>query len=282
MGSRCSISLYAPTEEQAANAASSAFDKIARIEQVLTDYHPKSESMLVTKMSPLQWHRISLTLSEVLLESQSYFERTQGSFDPTIGVFTHLWRSAKNQARIPTESELRSASGSAGFSHLQLSDSGDQIRFDTTGIVLDFGGIGKGYAADKAVDLLNELGYPVSMVNLGGDMSLGDAPPDHPQGWMIEIQTGMSIEKTVALSNCGIATSGDLERFFEYDGVRYSHIVDPRTGMGITEQRAATVIAPNATIADALASASLVLGTQYVDELEAAFPGITIELQFHE
>jgi len=279
MGSRCTISLYASDEHQASMAASGAFDEIARIEGKITDYDPNSQAAQLTQMAVGQWHPVSDTLFDILNISQEINKQTQGAFDPTIGSLTHLWRDARNEGRLPSDQQLQEARNSGGFGHIQLDAVHRSVRFDTQGMTLDFGGIGKGYAADRALEYLNALGYGSVMVNLGGDIALGDPPPDQESGWLIEIQTGFGQKSQVFESRCGIATSGDFERFFVYQGVRYSHIIDPRTGFGITTQHASTVIAPNATLADALASAISVLGEGSIEYLEGLYPPTEITLR---
>ena len=278
MGSRCEITLEAPSEPDAARAAGRAFDEIKRIERVLSDYDPDAESMRVMRLEPGAPHPISETLLEVLLVARDIHIASGGAFDPSVGTVTHLWRNAARNGEIPSPESLRDASQRVGFDHLTIDPLRRTLRFDRDGMTLDFGGIGKGYAARAAVELLRELGYPIACVDMGGDLQLGDPPSDSPRGWRVEIVTGIDQTHTRYLHNEGIATSGDLERFYEHDGVRYSHIIDPRTGFGITQRRAATVIAPDATIADALASAISVMDDAGKAQLEQAYPGVSITL----
>lgn len=274
MGSRCSIVIEAQSEPEAAHAAAAAFDEIARIEQVLSDYRADSESMLLTGQDPGNWHPISPILMDVLVRSRDIHNRTRGVFDPTVGAYTHLWRLPGH----PSRESLRDASDRVGFGLLQLDERGSRVRFDQTGIILDFGGIGKGYAAQRAMGILRARGLTIASIDMGGDLVLGDPPSEQPEGWRVQIITGITQTRTEFLSNCAVATSGDLERFYEYNGVRYSHIVDPRTGLGITQRRAASVIAPDGALADALASAVSVLGQEHLDDLQEQFPGVRITL----
>lgn len=278
MGSRCEITLEAPSESLAAQAAGAAFEEIRRIEGVLSDYSPNSESMLVMGRGPGIPHTISATLMEVLALSRDIHIASAGAYDPTVGPITHLWRSASSEGSIPGTDELASALGRVGFGQLALDLTSGTLTFDRAGMLLDFGGIGKGYAAQAALELLEELGYQAVSVDMGGDLALGAPPSDQPSGWLVEVVTGLGESRTINLSHCAIATSGDLERYYEHDGVRYSHIIDPRTGLGITQRRAVTVIAPNAALADALASAASVMGREGIAQLEAAYEGVSIEL----
>ena len=275
MGSRCRIVLFAPNEAIAAAAADEAFEEVFRIEQILTNYNPNSEAMRVMRLPHNEWHPVSATLSDILAISKLVYQHSNGAFDPTIGALTHLWRKTTQQNRIPTDSELDRARAVSGFENLELNLKTSSIRALTEGMILDFGGIGKGYAADHAFDVLVRRGYRSAMVDIGGDLILGDPPPNGIPGWKIEVQSGIGLTKHLILSNCGIATSGDLERHITYEGVRYSHILDPRTGIGLTEQRAVAVIAEDGTLADALASSFSVLNTVN-SKLSDAFPNTTI------
>ena len=278
MGSRCVITLEAPSEPEAAQAAARAFDEIARIEAVLSDYNPRSEAMRVMRASPGQGHPISDTLLDVLLLSRDIHIGSDGAFDPTLGAITHLWRETAGRGVIPSPEERADALERVGFRHLQLDAGAGTLRFDRAGMVLDFGGIGKGYAAREGVEMLCDLGYPNAFIDLGGDLQLGDPPSDRPEGWRVEIATGIAGPRTMYLHNTGVATSGDLERFYEHKGVRYSHIIDPRSGKGITHRRAAMVIVADAAVADALASAVSVLGEDGIAQLQVAYPGAEMML----
>lgn len=278
MGSRCIITLEAPSEPEAARAAAMAFDEIARIEAVLSDYNPRSEAMRVMQAAPATNHPVSGDLMEVLLLARDIHNASDGAFDPTLGAITHLWRTRDAHGGIPSGEHLRDARERVGFDQLHLQPTAGTLRFDQTGMILDFGGIGKGYGARKGLKLLRELGYPVAFIDLGGDLQIGDPPSDRPEGWRIEIVTGISESRVVHLHNSGVATSGDLERFYEHGGVRYSHIIDPRTGRGITRRRAVTVIAPDAAVADALASAVSVMGEAGIDQLTEAYPAAEVTL----
>lgn len=274
MGSRCTIVIEADSEQDAAKAAAEAFEEIIRVESVLSDYRDDSESVRLMHQAPVEWHTVSETLFEVLEQSMDIHNRTSGAFDPTIGAISHLWRGSSK----PSGEEIKRALERVGLSKLQLDHDTRSVMFDTTGMVLDFGGIGKGYAAQRALDLLRSRGYSIASVDMGGDIAFGDPPSDHPEGWGVEIVTGIGSNRITHLANCAIATSGDLERFFEYEGIRYSHIIDPRTGYGIRERRAVTVIASDASIADAIASAVSVVGNDGVEEIQVAYPDVQVEL----
>ncbi|MFG0313310.1 MAG: FAD:protein FMN transferase, partial [Phycisphaerales bacterium] len=146
MGSRCSIVIEAETEREAAQAASLGFDEIARIEQVLSDYRSDSESMLLMEGDPGTWYPVSECLFEVLAMARDIHNRTHGAFDPTIGAYTHLWRGPS----MPEAHALSAARSRVGMGYIELDSEARAVRFSTPGMILDFGGVGKGYAAQRA------------------------------------------------------------------------------------------------------------------------------------
>ncbi|HKB14967.1 MAG TPA: FAD:protein FMN transferase, partial [Planctomycetota bacterium] len=186
-----------------------------------------------------------------------------------------VWR----QGRIPEEAERKEILSNVGWQHLRLDPGKRRARIEKKGVRLDLGGIAKGYAADRALAVLARKGVRSALVDLGGDLSLGDPPPG-AEGWRVSIGgTGSGI---LLLHNCGVATSGDAERFLEIGGVRYSHILDPRTAVGLPEGAQATVVAPNATLADALATAVCVLGPGAGTEVAATLTGVEARVRSKE
>jgi len=277
MGSKARVVIYAQSEQDATTAATNAFEEMSRQNAILSDYDPSSESMQLVKKAPSEWHNASQDLVKVLTLSRTVWQASSGAFDPTVGPVTHLWRPAFKDEALPDADELRFALQSVGMQHLELDAEQSRIRFDQTGMLFDFGGVGKGYAAQKALHVLSEHGCPSALVDLGGDLAIGDPPPGK-KGWRVMIDTGLQLPHEVVLANVGVATSGDQFRYLEVDGVRYSHIIDPRTGYGLTKRVAVTVIAPEPWLADALASAASVMGQSGLERLRAAFPQAQIFL----
>jgi len=243
MGSRARVVLHARTEEAGAAAATEAFAVMSRLEGVMSDYRADSEAMRLVARSPKVWHDVSQDLSDVLVLSEWMWVQSDGLFDVAIGPLTHRWRAVRREGALPSGEELGSLLERSGMDSLELDSDGAHVRFARPGMLLDFGGIGKGHAAQRALDTLRRLGYGDSMVEIGGDLVVGDAPPGEP-GWTVAIETGLgeSDRASRVLTNAAVATSGDAEQFVEIDGVRYSHIIDPATGLGLTERIAVTVI----------------------------------------
>jgi thiamine biosynthesis lipoprotein len=281
MGSKARIVLYQEYEHQAAAKASLAFDEIQHLNDVLSDYDPNSEAMLLISRPSNQWHSVSEDLSDVLLKSARVWVASGGAFDPTIGPVIQVWRDAVTTGELPATRILRVARSHVGMNLIEIDKQESAVRLATEGMRLDFGGIGKGYAAGRALEILQGLDAPCAMVDLGGDLAIGNAPPE-TDGWVVTIDTGIDNPKELTLTNCGVATSGDLYRFIEIDGNRFSHIVDPRTGQGLTTRIAVTVVADEPWLADALASAYSVIGNDQADGLRDAFPDARVFIQTAE
>lgn len=289
MGGNATIIFFAPDQYRATLAAMDTFEEIERLENILTDYRYDSEAMKLMQRDPNVWHDASPELVEILALSREVWSISNGAFDPTIGPLTKLWRplyfpisphaAAKTPPEPPTAEELAAARARVGMDLIELDTENNRIRFATPGMSLDFGGIGKGFAAEKALALLRDLGYPSALVDMGGDIALGDPPPEL-EGWTITIDTGLDEPRDILLANAGIATSGDQFRFAEIAGVRYSHIIDPRTGMGLTRRVAVTVIDPEPWRADALASAASILGDELLSDTTTAYPETQIFIQY--
>lgn len=278
MGTRCRIVVYASAEAEAAEACSAAFDRIVDLEAVMSDYRPDSEAATVLGLEPGVWHPMSEDLARVLRQSEQVWRDSHGAFDPAVGPLTKLWRASRRSGRLPDASVLADARARSGLTHIETDHAHGRIRFAHRGMGLDFGGIGKGHAADAALAVLADRGMPCALIDFGGDLVAGDPPPGEPRGWVLEVRDGLGIPRTVRLANAAMATSGDLEQFVVIEGVRYAHIVDPRTGLGLTRRTAATVIADEGWKADALASAACVMGEEGVGVLRLAYPEAMIEV----
>jgi thiamine biosynthesis lipoprotein len=264
MGTTFRIVLYASDEPSGRIAAERAFAQIARLDQILTDYEPTSELSRATREAVGHPIHVSNDLLEVLVQSQDLARRSDGAFDITVGPLTRLWRRARREVELPATSDLEAARRATGFRLLHLDAAARTVEFDRPGMQLDAGGIAKGFAADQALRVLVELGSSRAIVAAGGDIAIGDPPPDRP-GWDIALaglENAPAPGSPLTLSHAGVSTSGDAEQWVEIGGVRYSHILDPRTGQPITGRSSVTVVAGNATTSDMLATAVDVLGPE--------------------
>lgn len=261
MGTLFRIVLFAPGESVAQAAAAAAFARVAELNRIMSDYDAHSELRRLDRSPPGTAVKVSAELFDVLQRSQWLAEKSDGAFDVTSGPVVRLWREARRTRQLPTEAARAAARGASGYAKLRPNPADRTITLLAPGMQLDLGGIAKGYAADEALAVLARRGLAHAMVAASGDLALGDAPPGKP-GWRIEIAPFDHPAREpliVVAANVGVSTSGDAEQFAEIGGVRYSHIVDPATALGLTAPVAVTVIARNATEADSLATTCSVL-----------------------
>ena len=260
MGVRFQISLYAANEELAAKAATAAFERVAQLNAILSDYETDSEISRLSQSSEEGSPEVRLSddLWNILERSQALARETHGAFDVTVGPCVALWRKARREKQLPNPARLEKARAKVGYTNLILNASTHSARLLRHGMRLDVGGIAKGYAADEALAVLRKFGISRALVAASGDLSLGDPPPD-AKGWRVEL-TGYDVPHapesargmTVTLSNCGVSSSGDLFQRLEINGVRYSHILDPFTCVGLTNHALSVVIAKDGKVADSL------------------------------
>ncbi|MDP6338597.1 MAG: FAD:protein FMN transferase [Verrucomicrobiota bacterium] len=262
MGMAFRIVVYAEAKPLGKRASDAAFDRVAVLNKIMSDYDPSSE---LSKLSDLAGSgkaaRISDELYRVLDAGQALATNSAGAFDVTAGAATQLWRRARRLKRMPPEYVIESTRMASGYRALKLDEDAKTAELTKTGVRLDLGGIAKGYALDEALKVLHKHGLRQALVSAGGDIAAGDAPSGKP-GWKIAL---LGLKENAAaefiwVSNGAVATSGDLFQVLELDGKRHSHIVDPRTARAITEQRLVHVLAPTAMQADSLATAISVLG----------------------
>lgn len=268
MGTEFTIQVYAADEAVARAALQEAFARIGELDRMMTDYDPASELSRLGASSPHdQPVPVSPDLWKILRTARDMSRASDGAFDVTVGPLTRLWRQARRQKRIPDEDRLKQVLASVGYQHLLLSDDPDQptVQLTKPGMRLDLGGIAQGYAADEALAVLQRHGLTRALINASGDIVAGDPPPGE-KGWKVGL-TALSAEKkptqlVLLPPHHSISTSGDAFQFVEFGGKRYSHIVDPRTGIGLTTPMSVTVVCAGGTRADALASALCVLGPE--------------------
>jgi thiamine biosynthesis lipoprotein len=276
MGTKARIVLYARDADSARRLSDAAFTRIAELDARLSDYRDDSELMQLCAKAGGPATGVSDDLLRVLDAALGFSRQTDGAFDVTVGPVSRLWRRARAAGAIPDPTELDAAQRLVGYRHVELSFERRTVRLKKRGMMLDLGGIGKGYAVDAALAALRERGAPAALVSLGGDIAAGDPPPGKA-GWEIAIAplgpSGPASVSSRILRNAGISTSGDAEQFLERDGVRHSHVVDPSTGAARTGRRGVTVVARSATSSDALSTAVAVMGADRGLRLIDGTPG---------
>lgn len=288
MGVRTRIIVYASDAPHAERAAQSAFAEVSRLDAIFSDYRDDSEAQRLCRAKAGVPHEVSPDLLALLVEARRVGDQSMGAFDVTVGPLTRLWREARRTG-TPTDARLladaRARVGPALWTVDERSRTATMFR---DGMGLDFGGIAKGYAAEQAAGVLRSAGLPRCLVALAGDVYAGDPPPG-ADGWRVEIRGERAGEDAppvgvLLLANAGVSTSGDAEQSIVVGGERLSHIMDPRTGRGVTRPRTVTVVASHGARADAAATALGVLGAGGADRLAAdlAIDAVAFEEGKHE
>jgi thiamine biosynthesis lipoprotein len=294
MGVRTRLVVYAPEEATAARACTAAFQRVAELEDVMSDYRPTSELMRLCAQAGGPPVPVSEDLFLVLQRAQDLARRSGGAFDVTVGPYVALWRNARKTGQFPSEEERRRVRRLVGWRKMRLDPPAQTVRLRVPDMRLDLGGIAKGYAGDGALAVLKEQGLTRALFETGGDIVVSGPPPGR-RGWVVELfdarrggdretgrqgdqETGRRM-RTLTLAHAAVSTSGDTEQFVEFHGKRYSHIVDPRTGLGLTHRLAVTVVARDGLTADSLATAVSVLGPEKGPALMKTFPGASVYIR---
>ena len=256
------------------NAANIVFNEIKRIEGLLSKYKPDSE---VSKLNKLGKLNASPETFYIIKKAKEFWQMSGGAFDITVGPLMDLWGFTDKKYRLPTEDAIKNTLNFIGSDKIILHDDNNMIEFSLSGVKIDLGAIAKGYAVDCAVKKLKEFGIKSCLINAGGQVyGLGDK---FGRPWNIAIKDprGEDLIAYLELKNRSTATSGDYEQYFIKGGLRYSHILNPKTGYpadsGIIS---VTVIAPDGLTADALSTAIFVLGKAKGSELAKRFPNVKL------
>ncbi len=272
MGVDARIVLYAEDGERARDAAEAAFDRIAAVEDALSDWRPASELSRLGDGAGGDATPVGPDLLDALRRAREIAEASDGAFDPTVGPVIALWRASRRTGALAEEHARAVARDLVGWRRLELDGGAGTARLATAGMRLDLGGIGKGFAADRAVETLRARGARRCLVSLAGDFVAGDPPPDR-DAWIVALGPGSPEPgRRVRLARAAVSTSGTAEQWVEIDGVRWAHLVDPRTGLGLREAVSATVVAADGATADALATAFCVATREQAAALRAVFP----------
>jgi FAD:protein FMN transferase len=264
MGMPFRIVLYQTNQLSADSAADAAFQRIKQLNDIMSDYDPDSElSKLSATAGSSNAVPVSPDLWFVLDRAEDLARRSHGAFDITVGPYVNLWRRARRQHRLPDPQRLDEARLAVGYQYVKLDHQRHTVELLVPKMKLDLGGIAKGYAIGEALKTLGRQGIQQALVEGGGDVAVSDPPPGK-KGWRFELSsldiTNAPSARFLSLRNCAISTSGDLYQRLEIDGKRYSHIVDPRTGIGLTDHSLVNVIAPESITADSLTKVVSVLG----------------------
>jgi thiamine biosynthesis lipoprotein len=265
MGTKFRILLYAPDKSTANKASNAAFARIAELDRIMSDYHATSELMQLCAKAGGDPAPVSEELFFVLNKAQEVSKLSDGAFDVTVGPVVKFWRKARRTMKLPDPEQLAKARDLVGYKLMHLDAKKRTVQLEKVGMQLDLGGIAKGYAGDEAQAVLKKHGVSRALVAAGGDIVVSGAPPD-AEGWKIEIEAADDEEnkrrRTLVLHDAGVSTSGEKEQYVEIEGKRYSHIVDPHTGVGLVGQQSVTVVAPKGITADSMTKVVMILGAE--------------------
>jgi thiamine biosynthesis lipoprotein len=263
MGMPFRIVLYAPDADSANAAARAAYARIRQLNGIMSDYEPDSELMRLCRTAGSgKAVAVSPDLLAVLSHSLALSKKSDGAFDVTVGPLVKVWRKARKTKTFPTEDELAAARSVVGFRNVRIDEKAGTVELLKAGMQLDLGGIAVGYAIDDVLKLLAARGITSALIDGSGDIGVSDAPPG-AAGWRIGIaplDAEAEPGRFVILKNAAVTTSGDAFQFVEFHGKRYSHIVDPKTGLGLVDRCHVTLLARNCTTADSYTKAVAVLG----------------------
>ena len=272
MGAPFTIIFYSNDSIQAASIAKRCFALVDSFNFIFSDYIDSSELSKLSKSAGVNSLPVSLSpaMYDILIQSKKAFELSEGAFDITMGPLSKLWRKARRQHQFPADSTVKRIRNLIGFDKLVFDTLQKTIRLTQEGMQLDLGGIAQGYVAQKVINFLHSQGVNNALVNASGDIVVSGAPINK-DGWVVGVnipeKTAELLNQKLLLKNRAITTSGDAYQYIEKDGIRYSHIINPASGYGVTFQRNVTVIAADGTTADWLATACSILSLKKAKKL---------------
>lgn len=276
MGSMLEITAFGDDAGKIAEAEGAAMDEVARLEGVLSHFRDDSELSRAVAAAPRGPVSIGPDLFACIASCERFWKASGGAFDPTVAPLVEAWGFKGGNGRMPSDAEIASALELVGFGHIHLDPEKHTLAIDRDGVRLDLGAIGKGYAVDRAVEVLRSRGVGPALVNFSGNMRAIGAPPG-TDGWPVLLRHPRDLEGSlgvVFLRDQAISTSGDYEKSFEVGGKRYHHILDPRTGRPSETACAATVLAESASDADALSTTLCVLEPERGREIASSMEGV--------
>ncbi len=267
MGSTYTITLFGTDRVEMEAAVDAAFDEVKRLDEALSNYLPGSEWNRINRLAGKQPVKVSPEMFRLLSKCVEYSRESEGAFDITVGPLMKVWGFYKGSGRLPHRAEVQAALTKVGYRHIRLDPAAQTISFDRLGVEIDPGGIGKGYAVDRMVDVLRTKGYRTGLVAGSASSIYGmGAPPSDARGWRVEIKDPRDTSKTVQevfLKDESMSTSGSYEKFFRAEGKIYAHIMDPRTGYPAQGSSSVSVIAPRTIDSEAWTKPYFVNGRQW-------------------
>ena len=289
MGTFAEVSIYSNDEKTAGKAIEESLDEMERMDRIMSNYKNDSELSKVNKKAAKSPVPCNAELLDVIERSQYYSELSGGAFDITVSPIVALWGFFSEKGHVPPDKEIEKVLPAVSYRNIVINKSNDTkkpatIIFKNTQTQIDLGAIGKGYAVDKALEIIRKFGINNGCINLGGNIYVLGTPPDK-NAWKIGVQNPRNKDEILGyleLKNEATATSGDYERFFEFNGKRYSHIINPQTGRPVSGTLATTIVAPTGTEVDALSTSVFVLGHEKGLELVKRIPNVEAMIAYEE
>lgn len=262
MGSRFDITVVATDSIIGNQYIDLAISEITRIEKLISSWDENSQTSKINRLAGFESVKVDTELFRLIERSIGISRLTDGAFDISYASMDKIWKFDGSMTVMPTEEEIKSSVVKIGFDKIVLNHNESSVFLKEKGMKIAFGAIGKGYAADVAKDLLMSKGVTAGIINASGDMSTWGKQPNG-QDWKVAITNPLNKNKVFALlpiSGGAVVTSGNYEKYVNFNGVRYTHIIDPRTGYPAVGIISVTVFAPKAELADALATSVFVMG----------------------
>jgi len=270
MGATYTVILYGQDQAAMAAAIDDAFAEVGRLDALLSNYRAGSEWSAINRSAAQGPVRLSAELFQLLSTCMEYSQESEGAFDIAVGPLMKLWGFYKGSGRLPNPAEVAAVLPNVGYQHIHLDADAQTMWFDRTGVELDPGGIGKGYAVDCMVDVLRRRGFQSALVSGSDSTMFGmGAPPTEPKGWRVGIKDPRNPRRIVAelfLNDMSMSTSGSYEKFFRAEGRTYTHIMDPRTGYPAPGSGSVSVIAPRTIDSEAWAKPYFINGRKWAAE----------------
>jgi len=267
MGATFSVVLYGSDRSSMDQAIDAAFEEAHRLDALLSNYRPESEWSRINREAAAGPVTVSPELFRLLSDCLEYSRASEGTFDVTVGPLMRAWGFFGGERHVPSTDQIREALDLVGYRHVRVDAQKQTLRFDRPGVEIDPGGVGKGYAVDRMVEVLRARGFRNALVAASGSSIFGlGNPPEEPHGWPISIADPWDHRKNAAqvfLKDMSLSTSGSYEKSFRAGGHRYSHIMDPRSGVPAENAVQVTVIAPRTIDSDVWAKPYFIQGSDW-------------------
>ncbi|MBS3992668.1 MAG: FAD:protein FMN transferase [Bacteroidetes bacterium] len=264
MGSRFDLSVVAPNETEANSYINLAIEEITRIEKLISEWDTKSQTSAINRNAGIKPVKVDKELFELIKRSIQISKLTQGAFDISFASIDKVWKYDGSMQKLPTEAAIQKSVEKIGYQNIELNEAQQTVFLKLAGMKIGFGAIGKGYAADKAKQVLIEKGVKAGIINASGDLNSWGTQPNGDL-WKVGITNPLNKEKVFSwlpIENSAVVTSGNYEKYVTLNGVRYTHIINPKTGYPVVGLNSVTIFSESAELADALATAVFVMGLE--------------------